>query len=154
VHRLAIWIYRATGAGIAIAVMDVLAGFVDEPVARVPFVTSIVLTLALPDSEGARPYAVIAGHLLSTSAGFVALWCLGPGIIGSAAGVGLATLLMIAARATHPPAGIDGFLVPTLALPPIWALKPVLAGAVLIAVFARLWAKGEKWFLRPQETRT
>jgi hypothetical protein len=46
-------------------------------------------------------------------------------------------------RAVHPPAGIDGFLVPLLGLPARWVLSPVLVGAVLLAVFARLWAKGE-----------
>lgn len=115
---------------------------------RVPFVTSIVLTFGMPENEAAQPYAVIAGHLLSTLAGFAALWCFGAGTTGAAIGVGLAALLMLSARAMHPPAGIDGFLVPLLGLPLSWGLQPVLTGAVLLAVLARLWSRGEGWLLR------
>ena len=115
----------------------------DEPLTRVPFVTSIVLTFGMPENEAAQPYAVIAGHLLSTLAGFAALWCFGTGTTGAAFGVGLAALLMLSARAMHPPAGIDGFLVPLLGLPLGRALQPVLTGAVLLAVLARLWSRGE-----------
>ena len=78
-RQVAIWLYRGVGAAVAIALMEVLAQLTDEPLARVPFVTSIVLTISLPDSEAAQPYAVVAGHLLSTAAGFAALWCLGAG---------------------------------------------------------------------------
>jgi CBS-domain-containing membrane protein len=118
--------------------------------AQVPFVTSIVLTLAAPDSEPAQPYAVAAGHLLSSLAGFAALWCLGPGEVSSAVGVGLAALLMLAARAMHPPAGIDAFQVAWLGLPAWWIVNPVLIGAVLLAGFSRLWAAGERrWLAQP-----
>lgn len=107
VRQVAIWLYRATGAGMAIAIMELLAGIAHQPLARVPFVTSIVMTMALPDSEPAQPYPVIVGHLLSCAAGLAALWSLGPGEVSSAGAVGLAALLMLMARATHPPAGID-----------------------------------------------
>lgn len=143
-QRISVWLYRATGAGIAIAVMELLARVADEPLFRVPFVTSIVLTLALPDNEAAQPYAVIAGHLLSTLAGFIALWCFGTGPIASAVGVGAATLLMLAARAVHPPAGIDAFLVPNQPLSAGWIVNPVLIGAILLAVYSRLWVRGEQ----------
>jgi CBS-domain-containing membrane protein len=142
-QRIAIWIYRALGAGSGIALMELFARIGDEPLARVPFVTSIVLTLSLPESEAAQPYAVVVGHLLSTAAGFAALWCLGTGPTASAVGVGLAVLLMLAMRAVHPPAGIDAFLVPLAGLPLRWALNPVFVGAVLLALFARVWWRGE-----------
>jgi len=138
-----VWLYRALGAGAAIAIMELLARVGHLPLAQIPFVTSIVLTMAAPDSEPAHPYAVIAGHLLSCVAGFAALWCLGPGEAASVVGVGLAALLMLAARATHPPAGIDAFLVAWLGLPLSWVLSPVLVGALLLAAFSRLWVAGE-----------
>ena len=141
-NRVVSWLYRALGAAVAMGIMELLAGLTDEPLPRVPFVTSIVLTLSLPDSEPARPYAVVVGHLASCSAGFVALWCLGQGQTASAVGVGLAALMMMALRAMHPPAGIDAFLIASLGLPLKWALNPVLVGAVLLALFARLWAMG------------
>jgi CBS-domain-containing membrane protein len=144
VQRIALWLYRAIGAGIAIGVMELLAPFSGESLSRLPFVTSIVLTLAAPDNDAARPYAVIGGHLLSTLAGFAALWCLGTGPTATAAGVGLAVLLMLGLRALHPPAGIDGFLVPLFELPIGWIVSPVLIGAVLLAAYSRLWFRGER----------
>ena len=147
-NQIAVWVYRAAGAGLAIGVMELLARATHEPLARVPFVTSIVLALSLPDNEAARPYAIIVGHLASSAAGFVALWCLGAGEIASAAAVGLAALSMLVLRAMHPPAGIDAFLVPASGLPMSWCLSPVLAGAVLLALFSRLWFEGERRFAR------
>src|SRR5579863_7699846 len=105
------FLYRAAGAGLAIALMEFLARSADEPLARIPFVTSIVLAFGLPASEPARPYAIVTGHLLSSIAGFAALFLLGPGETSAALGVGLATFLMLGARAMHPPAGIDAFIV-------------------------------------------
>jgi len=143
VRFVAVWIYRAVGAWLAIAVMELLARIGDQPLARVPFVTSIVLTMAMPDSEPAQPYPVIAGHLLSSVAGFAVLWALGPGEASSAIAVGLAALLMLGCRAMHPPAGIDAFLVAAFGLPTSWIVNPVVIGAVLLAVYSRVWVLGE-----------
>jgi CBS-domain-containing membrane protein len=148
VRRLAVWFYRALGAGLAIAIMEALARAGHQPLAQVPFVTSIVMTFAAPDSEPARPYAVVAGHLLSSLAGVIALWCLGAGETAAAVAVGLAVLFMLAARALHPPAGIDGFLIAWLGLKLSWIADPVLIGALLLAGFSRLWAAGEPLVLR------
>jgi CBS-domain-containing membrane protein len=143
--RALVWVSRALGAGLAIAIMELLARVAGEPLARVPFVTSIVLVMALPSSEPAEPRAVIGGHLLSAACGLICLWSIGPGGAASAAGVGLATFSMIAFRAIHPPAGIGAFLVPLYQLPAWWLLSPVLAGALLLTVYAKLWQKAERW---------
>jgi hypothetical protein len=58
-QQIAVHVYRAVGAGVAIALMEVLARAAEEPLSRVPFVTSIVLVMALPESEGARSYNVV-----------------------------------------------------------------------------------------------
>lgn len=150
---IAVWLYRATGAGIAIGLMELLAPFSGEPVPRLPFVTSIVLTLAAPEQDSAQPYAVIAGHVVSTIAGFVAFWALGAGPTASAIGVAAATLLMLLFRALHPPAGIDGFLVPLYQLSPTWLLDPVLVGAIMLAGFAWGWSRGEKLLVRRLQYR-
>ena len=142
-RHLAVWIYRAIGVGLAIAVMELLARIGHQPLARVPFVTSIVLTMGMSDSEPAQPYPVIAGHLLSSVAGFAVLWTLGAGEVSSAVAVGLAALLMLGCRATHPPAGIDAFLVAGLGLPTNWIVNPVVIGAVELAGYSRDWALGE-----------
>jgi CBS-domain-containing membrane protein len=140
---LAVWIYRVIGAGLAIAIMEVLARIGHQPLARVPFVTSIVLTMASPDSGPAQPYPIIVGHLLSSAAGFAVLWAAGPGEVSSAVAVGLATLLMLGCRAMHPPAGLDAFLVAGLGMPTSWIVSPVVIGAVLLAGYSRVWVAGE-----------
>lgn len=146
--EIVVWLCRALGAGLAMGIMELLARVAQEPLARVPFVTSIVLALSLPDSEPAQPYAIIVGHLASCVAGFTALWCLGSGETASAVGVGLAALLMLVLRAMHPPAGIDAFLIAGWGLPASWLLSPVLIGAVLLALFSRLWSMGERRLAR------
>lgn len=141
------WLYRAAGAAIAIVIMEVLARIAGEPLARVPFVTSIVLVMALPGSDGARPYAVIGGHMLSAASGLAAVAILGAGETPAAIGVGLAVLVMQAARAMHPPAGIGAMLVASQGLPVAWLLSPVLAGALLLVGFATLWSRLEQTFV-------
>lgn len=138
-----VWIYRAVGAAVAIALMELLAHLAGEPLARVPFVTSIVLVMALPGSDGARPYAVIGGHLLSAASGLAALVVLGAGEVSAAVAVGVAVLLMQAARAMHPPAGIGAMLMASQGLPAAWIASPVLAGAVLLVGYGTLWGRLE-----------
>lgn len=143
-QQIAVYLYRATGAGIAIALMEYLARVAEEPLSRVPFVTSIVLVMALPDSEQARPYAVVGGHMLSCVAGFAALWMLGSGDTACALALGLALFLMLMARALHPPAGINAFLIAAYGLPLSWAISPVLIGALFLVGFKRAWWQFER----------
>lgn len=144
-QQIAVHLYRAIGAGLAIGLMEVLARYADEPLSRVPFVTSIVLVMALPDAPPSRPYAVIGGHLLSCLAGLIALWAFGTGEAACAVALGLALWLMLCFDALHPPAGIDAFLVVVFALPVSWVLSPVLIGAIFLVGFARAWTQGERW---------
>jgi CBS-domain-containing membrane protein len=134
------WLYRGLGAGVAIGIMESLARLGHHEAVRVPFVTSIVLTLFASESTPAQPYAVVTGPLVSSIAGLGALLCLGPGDTAAALGVGAAALLMVASRALHPPAGLDAFIIAQLGLPWSWIVNPVLIGAVLLAAFSRLWA--------------
>jgi len=147
-HAPWLWAYRALGAGIAIAIMEVLARFAGEPLSRVPFVTSIVLVMAAPDSDPAHPWAIIGGHFLSSGCGLLCLWIAGPGETSAAAAVGLATFSMLALRAVHPPAGMGAFLVPLYQLPVYWLFSPVLTGALLLTLYSELWRRGERRLMR------
>jgi len=120
--------------------MEFLAAYADEPRSQVPFVTSIVLVMALPNSEASRPYAVLDGHMCSCAAGLAALLIIGQGNASSAIGVGLATLGMLIIRAPHPPAGIDAFLIPANNLPVRWIVSPVMLGCILLVVFSQGWS--------------
>ncbi len=124
--------------------MEWLSAFAGEPLSRVPFVTSIVLVMTIPQSEAARTYAVLVGHASACAAGYAALHLIGAGTEASAVGVGLAGLLMLLLRAPHPPAGIDAFLIAGHDLPLGWSLSPVLAGCVLLVGFSQAWRWGER----------
>jgi CBS-domain-containing membrane protein len=143
-NRNLTWAYRAVGAATAIGMMEMLADVAGQPLVRVPFVTSIVLVMALPDSEAATPRAIVGGHLISSGCGIFCSWILGPGEASSAVAVGAATFFMIASGAVHPPAGIDAFLVPVYELPTSWLINPVLLGSLLLAAFGELWRFGER----------
>jgi CBS-domain-containing membrane protein len=140
----AIWLYRALGASIAIGIMELLAGLAGEALWRVPFVTSIVLVMALPASKPARPRSIVGGHVLSGACGLLCYWILGPGETSSAIAVGVATFAMIAFEAVHPPAGIGAFLVPLHQLSIHWIFSPLLAGALILTVYSKLWQLGER----------
>ncbi len=144
-QQIAVYLYRATGAGIAIALMEALARAAEEPLSRVPFVTSIVLVMALPDSEPARPYSVVGGHMLSCVGGLAALWMFGAGEAACAVALGIALFLMLMARALHPPAGINAFLIAAYGLPLSWVVNPVLIGAVFLVGYKRVWSQLEQW---------
>ncbi len=139
------YLYRAIGAGIAIALMELLARAAEEPLSRVPFVTSIVLVMALPEAEPSRAYSVVAGHMLSCIAGLIALWTLGVGDTACAVALGLALFFMLVARALHPPAGINAFLIPALGLPVSWIISPVLVGSIFLVGYKRVWWQVEQW---------
>lgn len=138
------WLYRATGAAIAIVIMEALAQLAGESLARVPFITSIVLVMALPGSDGARPYALVGGHLISAASGLTVAAILGAGEPSAAVAVGFAVLLMQVARAMHPPAGIGAMLIASQGLPVWWIVNPVLIGALLLVAYAGVWTGLER----------
>jgi CBS-domain-containing membrane protein len=152
-RQVLVFAFRAAGAGLAIAVMEWLAALSGEPFWRVPFVTSIVLVMTLPQSEAARPYAIVVGHASACAAGFAAVHVCGPGSAASAIGVGAAGFLMLLLRAPHPPAGINAYLIAANDLPLRWALSPVLAGCLLLAAFAWGWSRAERAIFSKEEPR-
>ena len=127
------------GAAIAIGVMELLSANFNFPLAIIPFATSIVLVIGSPDLPAAQPRALIGGHLISTVVGLIVLKLAGPLPWAAAAAVGVAVLAMILSRTFHPPAGIDPLLVVSANLPWSFLLAPVLAGAILLTVFAFVW---------------
>ena len=141
-----ILVWRAAGGGAAILAMYFLAGFGEMPLMLVPFATSIVLVLGLPDAEPSQPRALIGGHLISSVVGIAIALVAGPSPWAAAFAVGLAMAAMHLTRTFHPPAGIDPLIVVNENLPWTFLFIPVAAGAVLLACFAFLWhqADGER----------
>ncbi len=124
------------GGTIGIALMVALAQMASVPLAAVPFATSIVLVVSVPDSPQARPLNILGGHLVCTLSGFAVLWTFGAASICAALAVGLGMGLMMLTRTLHPPAGINGLLVVMLAPSWTYVFVPVLAGCVVLIGYA------------------
>lgn len=132
-------LWRAAGGGVAIFAMYFLAGFGEMPVALVPFATSIVLVLGLPDAEPSQPRALVGGHLISAAVGVAVALIAGPSPWAGAIAVALAMAAMHFSRTFHPPAGIDPLIVVNESLGWTFLFIPVATGAVLLACYAFLW---------------
>jgi CBS-domain-containing membrane protein len=129
----------AAGGAVAIGLMQALSASADFPLMMVPFATSIVLVMGMPDAEPAQPRALIGGHIVSALAGLLLLQVTGPSPVAAACAVGLAIAAMHLTRTFHPPAGIDPLIIVLNAMPWSFLIAPVAAGACLLALFAFLW---------------
>ena len=131
----------AIGGFIAIAVMEAFSIRREFPLWAVPFATSIVTVLGMPEARPAQPRALIGGHLISTIVGLVVVKMFGPNPWAAAVAVGLSMIAMHLTDTFHPPAGIDPLVVVTNDMSWSFLLAPVGAGAVLLALFAFAWHK-------------
>lgn len=138
-RRLVLGLAAGLGGGLAIAAMEWLSTAFNYPLAIIPFATSIVLVIAMPDVAPAQPRALIGGHLLSTLIGLIMVKLTGPQPWAAAIAVGLAILVMVLSDTLHPPAGIDPLLVVSANLSWHFILAPVLLGALLLTAFAFVW---------------
>jgi CBS-domain-containing membrane protein len=106
----------------------------------VPFATSIVLVMGMPEAAPAQPRALVGGHLISTLVGLIVLALNGGASpVAAAIAVGIAIATMRATRTLHPPAGIDPLVVVLNETPWSFLLAPVAVGVLLLAGFAFLW---------------
>jgi CBS-domain-containing membrane protein len=138
-HRRAVGLVAGIGAAIAIGSMEWLSVEFRYPLAVIPFATSIVLVIGSPDLPAAQPRALIGGHVISTLAALAMVKTLGPQPWVAAAAVGVAVLAMMLTDTFHPPAGINPLLVVSANLSWQFLLAPVLAGTLLLALFAVVW---------------
>lgn len=120
--------------------MEFLSATLNYPLAVIPFATSIVLVMGSPEAVPAQPRALIGGHLVATLIGLMVVHAVGAQPWAAALAVGLAVLAMFLTGTFHPPAGINPLLVVSLNLPWTFIVAPVLAGALLLAAFAFVWA--------------
>jgi CBS-domain-containing membrane protein len=136
------------GSALAIGVMELLSIAADYPMAAIPFATSIVLVIALPDAAPSRPRALVGGHLVATIVGLIVVNLSGAAAWSAALAVGLAVAAMVLTRTLHPPAGINPLLVVSGHLPWSYLIVPVCAGALLLLLFAYIWHRAvrrDRW---------
>jgi CBS-domain-containing membrane protein len=146
-RELAQGVAAGLGAAIAIGAMETFAYLADYPMATIPFATSIALVMGAPEVEAAQPRALVGGHVVSTVVGLAVLALTGSHAWAAAVAVGLAILAMIVTGTFHPPAGINPLLVVVNHLGWSFLFVPVLAGALLLTLFAYFW---HRWLRRPR----
>ncbi len=141
-------VFAGVGAALAIGVMESLSLAMRYPLAVVPFATSIVLVISMPDARPSQPRALVGGHLLATLIGLVVVKLAGPHGWAAALAVGGATFAMILTDTLHPPAGINPLLVVANNLSWPFLVTPVLVGALMLLAFAFVWHRAvrrEPW---------
>jgi len=138
---------RALGAGSGMAIMMALSNWANLPLDGVPFTTSIVLVMAVPEAEFSRPRNVILGHLICAVCG-VAVEHLpeGPWQVPLAVGGGM--LIMLATHTLHPPAGINALIPVTHDYGWGFVFYPVGLGALLLVAYSLAYGRLVRW-LRP-----
>ncbi len=129
----------AAGGALGIGIMEYLAARSDYPLMSVPFATSIVLVMGMPEAPPAQPRALIGGHLVATLVGLVVVKLAGPSPVAAALAVGLVIAAMHLTGTFHPPAGIDALIVVNYSLSWSFLVAPVAVGAVLLTLCALAW---------------
>lgn len=119
--------------------MIALARAANLEIAAVPFVTSIVLVMAVPETPPAQPRSLIGGHLVCAAIGLGLVTIFGGGIWLAPVAIALSVAAMHLTNTMHPPAGINAVLIATLKPSWMFLLMPVAAGAVSLAAFAYLY---------------
>ena len=134
------------GAGVTIGILayitfqSVLAGTNYGLWLAASFASSVVVVFGYPDNEFAQPKNVLLGHLLCAFIGilFVTLFKISQDrtifflVVGLA--VGLAVMLMMAFKITHPPAGGNTIVVMLTQDSFQFLIFPIMVGAVTIII--------------------
>jgi len=131
----------AVGGFVAVAVMEAFSIRGEFPLWAIPFATSIVTVLGMPEAKPAQPRALVGGHLISTIVGLIAVKLCGPDPWAAAVAVGLSVIAMHLSDTFHPPAGIDPLVVVLNNMSWGFLFVPVGIGALLLVVFAFVWHK-------------
>ena len=134
------------GAGVTITILayitfqSILSGSIYGLWLAASFGSSVVVVFGYPENEFAQPKNVLLGHLLCAFIGilFVTLFKISQDrtifFLAIGIAVGLAVMLMMALKITHPPAGGNTIVVMLAQDSFQFLLFPIMAGAVTIIV--------------------
>ena len=134
------------GAGVTIGILayitfqSVLAGTNYGLWLAASFASSVVVVFGYPHNEFAQPKNVVLGHLLCALIGiiFVTLFKISQDrtvfFLAIGAAVGLAVMLMMALKITHPPAGGNTIVVMLAQDSFQFLIFPIMVGAVTIII--------------------
>tara|TARA_B100002051_G_C16700249_1_gene620572 strand:+ start:801 stop:1310 length:510 start_codon:yes stop_codon:yes gene_type:complete len=134
------------GAGVTISILSyityesILSGTNYGLWLAASFGSSVVVVFGYPTNEFAQPKNVILGHLLCTLVGiiFVTLFKISQDrsifFLAIGLAVGIAVMLMMALRITHPPAGGNTIVVMLAQDSFQYLMFPIMVGAVTIII--------------------
>ena len=134
------------GAGVTIGILayitfqSTLAGTVYGLWLAASFGSSVVVVFGYPENEFAQPKNVLLGHLLCALIGviFVTLFKISQDrmifFLAVGLAVGLAVMLMMAFKITHPPAGGNTIVVMLAQDSFQFLIYPIMVGAVTIII--------------------
>ena len=98
------------------------------------FGSTVVVVFGYPSNEFAQPKNVFFGHLLTTLVGVIFVTFFEISFISIGLAVGIATMLMIAFKVTHPPAGGNPIAVMIGGVSFPFLVFPIMAGAITIII--------------------
>ena len=134
-------IISAFGAFLCISVLAYLNSFDESNLWLIPpFGASMVLVMAAHESPLAHPKNVLFGHLLCALIGilFVTLFKISQDrmifFLAIGLAVGIAVMLMMALKITHPPAGGNTIVVMLIQDSFQFLIFPIMVGAVTIII--------------------
>ena len=98
------------------------------------FGSTVVLVFGYPDNAFAQPKNIFFGHLLAAFVGVVFLTFFEVNFITLAIAIGISTMLMIALKIVHPPAGGNPIAVMLGGVSFQFLVFPVMIGALTIII--------------------
>ena len=98
------------------------------------FGSTAVLVFGYPSNEFAQPKNIFFGHLLTTFVGIIFVTFFEISFISIGLAVGIAIMLMIAFKVTHPPAGGNSIAVMIGGVSFPFLVFPIMAGAITIII--------------------
>ncbi len=128
------------GATIGIIALQFITNASGVELVAASFGATFVLIFALPDSPVVKPKNIVGGYLISTSISLLVFEFIGNDPFSLGLAFGLSFVLMQLTKTLHPPAGSIPLLI--LFVPPDWKfiLTPILAGVILILIYAKFYS--------------
>ncbi len=98
------------------------------------FGSTVISVFGFPNNENSQPKNVFFGHLLSSLVGIIFITFFEISFITIGLAVGIAAMLMIAFKTTHPPAGGSVIVVMIGGVSFQFLIFPIMAGAITIII--------------------
>ena len=98
------------------------------------FGSTVVVVFGYPNNEFAQPKNIFFGHSLTTLVGIIFVTFFETSFISIGLAVGIAIMLMIAFKVTHPPAGGNTIAVMLGGVSFPFLVFPIMAGAITIII--------------------